>query len=149
MFESTLARLQPPDRKTLKAFRFNFFHGRPGDELSLPMLGGHDSTVYDDADDLIALCTTDDPDRLTVFVRDNFGFLFQVTNQRLTLVDYRTEFTLIDQFIGGRTRRGIRCTSCRICVGPKDCQLHLIPKHSPGRSAVIWSHSCALQYHLG
>ncbi len=78
MFESTLARLQPPDRKTLKAFRFNFFHGRPGDNQSFPMLGGHGSTVYDDSNDLLALHTTEDLDRLTVFVRDNFGFLFQV-----------------------------------------------------------------------
>jgi hypothetical protein len=64
----------------LKAFRFNFFHGRPGDAQSFPTLGGHSSTVYDDSNDLLALYATDDPDRLTVFVRDNFGFLFQVFN---------------------------------------------------------------------
>ena len=78
MFESTLARLQPPDRKTLKAFRFNFFHGRPGNDKSFPMLGGHSSTAYDDLNDLLALHATEDLDRLTVFVKDNFGFLFQV-----------------------------------------------------------------------
>lgn len=83
MFESTLARIPPPDRKTLKAFRFHFFHGRPGDRLSFPMLGGHSSTVYDDSNDLVALHATEDPDRLTVFVRDNFGFLFQVLTQLL------------------------------------------------------------------
>jgi len=78
VFESTLARIQPPDRKTLKAFRFTFFHGRPGDPQSFPVLGGHSSSVYDDEDDLLALHGTEDPDRLTLFVRDNFGFLFQV-----------------------------------------------------------------------
>ncbi|KAK3297131.1 uncharacterized protein B0H64DRAFT_391417 [Chaetomium fimeti] len=76
VFESTLARIQPPDRKTLKAFRRNFFHGRPGETRSFPMLGGPSSSVYDDEDDLLALHGTEDPDRLTVFVRDNFGFLF-------------------------------------------------------------------------
>ena len=43
------------------------------------MLGGHSSTVYDDTHDLLAVHrAAEDPDRLTVFVRDNFGFLFQV-----------------------------------------------------------------------
>jgi hypothetical protein len=79
VFESTLARIRPPERKTLKAFLFNFFHGRPGDSQSFPVLGGHSSTVYDDPNDLLALNGTEEPDRLTIFVRDNFGFLFQVT----------------------------------------------------------------------
>lgn len=41
------------------------------------MLGGHSAGVYDDEDDLLTLHSTQDSDRLTVFVRDNFGFLFQ------------------------------------------------------------------------
>ncbi|KAI1358664.1 hypothetical protein F5Y08DRAFT_321302 [Xylaria arbuscula] len=77
IIESTLARVSPPDRKTLKAFRFNFFHGRPGEEGTFPTLGGHSSNLYDDPDDLVALHVTEDSDRLTMFVKDNFGFLFQ------------------------------------------------------------------------
>lgn len=76
--ESTIAALPSPDRKTLKAFRFNFFHGRPGSEEAFPMLGGRSATLYDDPDDLIALPTTETSDRLTMFVQDNFGFLFKV-----------------------------------------------------------------------
>ncbi|KAL7929792.1 hypothetical protein V8C35DRAFT_314331 [Trichoderma chlorosporum] len=77
IFESTLAHIPAPDRKTLKAFRFNFFHGRPGQGNSFPMLGGQSSNLYDDPDDLVALQVAEDPDRLTMFVKDNFGFLFQ------------------------------------------------------------------------
>ncbi|KAK0657804.1 hypothetical protein B0T16DRAFT_434242 [Cercophora newfieldiana] len=77
IFESTLAQIKQPDRKTLKAFRFNFFHGRPGDPQAFPMMGGHSATVYDDDNDLVALHSDEQSDRLTVFVRDNFGFLFQ------------------------------------------------------------------------
>ncbi|KAI1180964.1 hypothetical protein F4777DRAFT_180782 [Nemania sp. FL0916] len=77
IFESTLADIPPPDRKTLKAFRFNFFHGRPGQEGTFPILGGQSSNLYDDPDDLVALQVAEDSDRLTMFVKDNFGFLFQ------------------------------------------------------------------------
>ncbi|KAI0398012.1 hypothetical protein F5Y17DRAFT_454591 [Xylariaceae sp. FL0594] len=77
IFESTLARISPPDRKTLKAFRFNFFHGRPGQDGTFPTLGGSSSGLYDDPDDLVALRVAEDPDRLTMFVQDNFGFLFK------------------------------------------------------------------------
>ena len=78
IFESTLAHIPPPDRKTLKAFRFNFFRGRPGQESAFPMLGGPSSGLYDDPDDLVALQVAEDPDRLTMFVRNNLGFMFQV-----------------------------------------------------------------------
>ena len=77
LFESTLASLRPPDRKTLKAFRVEFFHGRTP-ELEFPTLGGKASSIYDDADDLIALHDSTELDRLTVFVRDHFGYLFPV-----------------------------------------------------------------------
>lgn len=79
LFESTLASISPPDRKTWKAFRLNFFHGRPEDPDSFPMLGGHGSGLYDDVDDLVALHSSEPPDRLTVFAQDNFGFLFEVS----------------------------------------------------------------------
>lgn len=78
IFESTLATIPPPDRKTLKAFRINFFHGRPEDAGSWPILGGHSSDLYDDPDDLVVLHTAEPPDRLTMFVQDYFGFMFKV-----------------------------------------------------------------------
>lgn len=78
IYESTIANMQRPDRKTTKAFRFNFFNGRPGSKDSFPLLDGQSSSLYDDANDLIALQVAENPDRLTTFVRDNFGFLFQV-----------------------------------------------------------------------
>lgn len=81
IFESTIARLQRPDPKITKAFRLNFFHGRPEDKLSFPMLGGHSSTLYDDPEDLIALQVVEESDKLTTFVRDHFGFMFQVSER--------------------------------------------------------------------
>ncbi len=84
MFESTLASVPPPDRKTLKAFRLNFFHGRPEDSTSFPMLGGHSSELYDDPDDLVVLQVSEPPDRLTMFVQDNFGYLFKVGETPVT-----------------------------------------------------------------
>ncbi|KAJ3544900.1 hypothetical protein NM208_g2782 [Fusarium decemcellulare] len=77
MFESTLATIPAPDRKTLKAFQINFFHGKLEDRDAFPMLGGHSSSLYDDPDDLVVLHRAEPPDRLTMFVQDYFGFLFK------------------------------------------------------------------------
>ncbi|KAH7324249.1 hypothetical protein B0I35DRAFT_423794 [Stachybotrys elegans] len=74
--ESAISLLPPPDRRTLKAFRTNFFHGPPGDGRSFPMLGGYSSSLYDDTEDLVVLHTSEPPDRLTTFVQDYFGYLF-------------------------------------------------------------------------
>lgn len=79
LFESTIARLQRPDDKILKAFKLNFFHGRLGEKDSFPMLGGQSSKLYDDTEDLVALQVTEDPDKLTTFVRDRLGFMFQAS----------------------------------------------------------------------
>lgn len=78
LFESTLAVIPPPDRKTLKAFRINFYHGRPEESKDWPMLGGSSSDIYEDPDDLVVLRTTEPPDRLTMFAQDYLGFLFKV-----------------------------------------------------------------------
>ncbi|RYP11197.1 hypothetical protein DL765_007850 [Monosporascus sp. GIB2] len=77
IFESTLAAIPPPDRKTWKAFRFNLFHGRPEENTSFPMLGGNSSTLYDDPDDLLVFHVPEQRDRLTMFIQDNFGYLFK------------------------------------------------------------------------
>ncbi|KAM7213887.1 hypothetical protein V8F06_010706 [Rhypophila decipiens] len=68
IFESTLAALPPPDRKTLKAFREVFFHARPNDPDSFPTLGGSSSTVYNDPNDPVAVHHLQDVDRLTQLV---------------------------------------------------------------------------------
>ncbi|KAK1241109.1 hypothetical protein MKX08_001083 [Trichoderma sp. CBMAI-0020] len=80
IFESTLAKIPTPDRKILKAFRINFFHGRPEESKDWPMLGGHSSGLYEDPDDLLVLHTTEPPDRLTVFAQDYLGFFFRDEN---------------------------------------------------------------------
>ncbi|KAH7276031.1 hypothetical protein B0J15DRAFT_476441 [Fusarium solani] len=82
IFESTLATIPPPDRKTIKAFRNNFFHKGPERVEGWPMLGGHSSSLYDDPDDLVVLHTAEPPDRLTMFVQGYFGFLFKDEDHR-------------------------------------------------------------------
>lgn len=79
ILESTLAKIPTPDRMTLKAFRINFFHGRPEESKDWPILGGHSSNLYEDPDDLLVLHTTEPPDRLTIFAQDNLGFFFRVS----------------------------------------------------------------------
>lgn len=78
IFESTLAKIPTPDRKILKAFQINFFHGKPEESKDWLMLGGYSSSLYEDPDDLLVLHATEPPDRLTVFVQDYLGFFFRV-----------------------------------------------------------------------
>lgn len=77
IFESTLSSVPRPDRNTLKAFRSNFF--RKLDNQHLPLLEGYSSEVYNDPDDLVALHNSKPPNRLTMFVKNYFGFLFKVS----------------------------------------------------------------------
>lgn len=77
IFESTLASVPRPDKNTLKAFRSTFFR-KLGSE-HLPLLEGHSSDVYDNPDDLVALHNSKPPDRLTMFVKNDLGFLFKVS----------------------------------------------------------------------
>ncbi|KAI1111685.1 hypothetical protein F5Y14DRAFT_303983 [Nemania sp. NC0429] len=77
LFESTLATIPTPDRKTLKAFKDEFFHLKPGESTGWPMLGGSSSKLYDDPDDLLVFHAPEQRDRLTMFIQDNFGYLFK------------------------------------------------------------------------
>ncbi|KAK3681001.1 hypothetical protein B0T22DRAFT_502515 [Podospora appendiculata] len=91
LFESTLASIPPPGRKTLKAFRLNSFHGRQEDHGSFPTLGGNSSTLYDDAVDLLALHAVEQRDRMTVFVQDNFGPTLNGGSGNSSSLDYASE----------------------------------------------------------
>ncbi|TPX08264.1 uncharacterized protein E0L32_001840 [Thyridium curvatum] len=75
--EHRLACIQPPERKTLKAFRSTFYTDGPGFREPFPLLGGSSASLYDDSNDLVALQSVSSPDRLTTFVQNQFGFLFQ------------------------------------------------------------------------
>lgn len=76
--EEQLASMSHPDEKTLEAFRYAFFNGRPDDSMSFPTLGGNSKWLYDDANDLVALKIPAEQDRLSKFIQDNFAFLFKV-----------------------------------------------------------------------
>lgn len=76
LYESSLAGLPKPHAQTLKVFRTRFFNGTPGSEGAYPTLGGASRTLYDDADDLIALQASGQHDRLFLLVQDYLGFLF-------------------------------------------------------------------------
>ncbi|KAI0870663.1 hypothetical protein GGS24DRAFT_492839 [Hypoxylon argillaceum] len=66
LFKSTLGTIPPPDRKTLKAFRNEFFHVKPDENRVWPMLGGSSSTLYDDQDDLLVFHAPEQRGRLTI-----------------------------------------------------------------------------------
>lgn len=75
-FESHLASLPRPTKRTLEAFRYQFFNRSSGAEF--PTLGANSATLFDDADDLVALRAEQDRDRLTAFVQDHLAWVFQV-----------------------------------------------------------------------
>ncbi len=75
ILESILLSLKPPEPRTLEAFR-NVFHNVGLQCASYPTLGGHSATIYDEANDLVALKGSCDEDRLTHFLRKHFPILF-------------------------------------------------------------------------
>ena len=81
LFESTLASVKPPAKRTLEAFRFGFFNGKPGSDKSFPTLGGSGAALYDNREDLLALRMPESDDRLTNFARDHLGCLFPVSKK--------------------------------------------------------------------
>lgn len=77
--KSTLANLERPTERTLKAFRIRFFNEDSDAEEPFPTLGGNSAYVYDNKDDLVGLRVSQDQDRLTTFVRNHWSFLFQTS----------------------------------------------------------------------
>jgi hypothetical protein len=75
-----MACLPRPSHKTLKAFHHKFFNRRDDDPREYPMLGGSSDDLYDDRNDLVSLKVPQDPDRLTSFVQDHFGYVFEVSS---------------------------------------------------------------------
>jgi hypothetical protein len=58
---------------------FNNTAARPGQDAT-PQLWGSSATIYDDPHDLVALRVPADADRLSNFIQNNFGVLFQTTS---------------------------------------------------------------------
>ncbi|KAF2829009.1 hypothetical protein CC86DRAFT_368147, partial [Ophiobolus disseminans] len=73
-YESRLASLPHPTKRTLEAFRYNFFNFHGGNPY--PTLGGNSTTLFDDEDDLVALLG-EDRDPLTAFLQDRCARLFK------------------------------------------------------------------------
>ncbi|OCK84034.1 hypothetical protein K432DRAFT_289795 [Lepidopterella palustris CBS 459.81] len=98
LFESTLAALPPPSKRTLRAFRWHFFNGDPAGPSSFPTLGGQSSTLFDDISDLVVLRAPEDQDRLTTFVQSHMNFLFRQTSTRNGMIAYASG-RLIGHFV--------------------------------------------------
>ena len=82
MMESTLISLQPPFSRTLEACR-NVFDNVNGPEGSFPALGGQSAKILDDPNDLMALRTLHEEDRLTRFLRHFLPEFFTVSSARI------------------------------------------------------------------
>ncbi|KAI9695829.1 MAG: hypothetical protein M1820_008384 [Bogoriella megaspora] len=76
LLEAQLASIPRPHKRTLDAFRTNFFNGKPGSDDSWPTLGGSSRYLYDNIDDLVALKIPEHQDRVFLLVQDYLGFLF-------------------------------------------------------------------------
>ena len=77
VLQSALLSLKRPQTRTLEAFR-NVFHNVDDSKSGYPTLGGRSATIFDNPDDLMALRTRDEEDRLTRFIRYSFPLLFVV-----------------------------------------------------------------------
>ena len=78
MLESNILKLKRPQTRTLEAFR-NVFNNADEFGGGYPTLGGRSAEVFNDANDLVALRTRDEEDRLTSFLRYSFPLLFVVS----------------------------------------------------------------------
>lgn len=70
LLESQILALNPPSRRTLKAFRKWFTL------TSIPVLWGRDRHLFDDEHDLVALASVE-TDRLNIFLQNYFGWFFR------------------------------------------------------------------------
>jgi len=75
IFESTLLSLAPPAPRILKAFQNHI--NNVATEAAFPALGGTGTGTYS-KDDLMALHTTSDEDRMTALLRYYFPMFFVV-----------------------------------------------------------------------
>ncbi|KAH7088777.1 hypothetical protein FB567DRAFT_619589 [Paraphoma chrysanthemicola] len=75
IYESQLASLPPPTKRTLEAFRYHFFNQDSGSPF--PTLGGSSATLFEDQDDLVAL-REEDRDRLTAVIQDHCSSFFKI-----------------------------------------------------------------------
>ena len=78
MRESALLTLMKPQTRTLEAFR-NVFNNVDESGYGYPTLGGRSARILDDANDLVALRTRDEEDRLTSFLQYSCRLLFVVS----------------------------------------------------------------------
>lgn len=85
LLDGTLLSYERPNKRTLEAFRNNFnnFGSSIGE---YPTLCDNSERILDNADDLIALRTPQDDDRLTNLLRRYLAILFVVSLPMLTLM---------------------------------------------------------------
>lgn len=89
LLESALISFKSPSPRILEAFR-NVFHNRSDAEEPYPTLGGQNARILDDANDLMALRSPPEEDRLTSFLRNHLPFLF-VTRRTESPLTYISE----------------------------------------------------------
>ena len=77
LLDCTLLSYKRPHKRTLEAFRNNF-HNVGSSIGEYPTLGDSSERILDDANDLIALRTLQDDDRLTGMLRRYLAILFVV-----------------------------------------------------------------------
>ena len=71
--------LKPPPSRVLEAFK-HVFHNTNDAGETFPTLGGRSARILDDEDDLMALRSPPEEDRMTRFLRNYFPLLFVVSS---------------------------------------------------------------------
>ncbi|KAE9975682.1 hypothetical protein BLS_002490 [Venturia inaequalis] len=97
LFESTMASLSSPTGKILSPFLRKFNNKKSEATEGFEMLGGTSRDLYKDRDDLVTLRIPECSDRLTSFVQDHMGFLFE-TGVRDGQIGYASDVK-IAQFV--------------------------------------------------
>ena len=78
LFESELASLPPPNKKTLAAMLYEIDRGPKYSNGPRYTFGGHSRHIYSDSKDLVSLKIVENEDRLTSAVERYLPLLFKV-----------------------------------------------------------------------
>ena len=121
--------LKPPPSRVLEAFK-HVFHNTNDAGETFPTLGGRSARILDDEDDLMALRSPPEEDRMTRFLRNYFPLLFVVSSHLpeashwskvKCLQDLMLIWLLLDQNNKQPSNIYLRATSPRLRCGHQCC----------------------------
>lgn len=107
----------------------------PGDIMSFPTLGGNGISLYDHADDLVAVKIRVEQDRLSILIQNHLAFLFKVGHPSFFFIATVPMFVLSPRplvFLRTPPFKGEPTASFRlykICIRPQDISFCILYQH--------------------